>query len=73
MPLAHSLSTLLSAWRAAVTETNHPQPPAYSGPDVALTGFTEKTGEVAPGMALPRRGNVAAWLPAVANQGIVRL
>jgi 2-amino-4-hydroxy-6-hydroxymethyldihydropteridine diphosphokinase len=29
--------------------------------------------EVAPGITLPRRGNVAAWLPAVANQGIARL
>lgn len=29
--------------------------------------------EVAPELAIPRRGSVAAWLPAVANQGIVRL
>ena len=29
--------------------------------------------ELAPGMALPRRGKLAAWLPAVANQGITRL
>ena len=29
--------------------------------------------EIAPGLPLPRRGSVAAWLPAVANQGIVRL
>ena len=29
--------------------------------------------EVAPDLAIPRRGSVAAWLPAVANQGIVRL
>ncbi|MBS1143257.1 MAG: 7,8-Dihydro-6-hydroxymethylpterin-pyrophosphokinase [Proteobacteria bacterium] len=29
--------------------------------------------EIAPQLALPGRGTVAAWLPAVANQGIVRL
>ena len=29
--------------------------------------------EIAPGLTIPGRGSVAAWLPAVANQGIVRL
>jgi 2-amino-4-hydroxy-6-hydroxymethyldihydropteridine diphosphokinase len=29
--------------------------------------------EIAPDLAIPRRGSLAAWLPAVANQGIVRL
>jgi 2-amino-4-hydroxy-6-hydroxymethyldihydropteridine diphosphokinase len=29
--------------------------------------------EVAPDLAIPRRGSLAAWLPAVTNQGIVRL
>jgi 2-amino-4-hydroxy-6-hydroxymethyldihydropteridine diphosphokinase len=29
--------------------------------------------EIAPDLRLPGRGSVAAWLPAVANQGIVRL
>ncbi len=29
--------------------------------------------EVAPDLVIPRRGSLAAWLPAVANQGIVRL
>jgi 2-amino-4-hydroxy-6-hydroxymethyldihydropteridine diphosphokinase len=28
--------------------------------------------EIAPDLAIPGRGSVAAWLPAVANQGIVR-
>ena len=28
--------------------------------------------EIAPHLTIPGRGNVAAWLPAVANQGIVR-
>ena len=50
-----SLSSLLATWRAAVAGTNHPQPPAYDGPDVALTGFTEKSGEVEPGMAFIAR------------------
>lgn len=29
--------------------------------------------EIAPQLAIPGRGTVAAWLPAVANQGIVKL
>jgi 2-amino-4-hydroxy-6-hydroxymethyldihydropteridine diphosphokinase len=29
--------------------------------------------EIAPDLTIPGRGSVAAWLPAVANQGIVRL
>lgn len=29
--------------------------------------------EIAPGLTLPGRGSVAAWLPAVASQGIERL
>lgn len=29
--------------------------------------------EIAPDLAIPGRGTVAAWLPAVANQGIARL
>ena len=29
--------------------------------------------EVAPSLKIPRRGSLAAWLPAVANQGIARL
>ena len=49
------LKDLLAAWAAAVRDTDHPQPPAYDGPDVALTGFTEKTSEVAPGMAFVAR------------------
>ena len=55
MPSTQSLSTLLSVWRAAVAGTNHPQPPPYTGPDVALTGFTEKTSEVGPGVAFVAR------------------
>ena len=29
--------------------------------------------EIAPDLTIPGRGSIAAWLPAVANQGIVRL
>ena len=29
--------------------------------------------EIAPNLPLPKRGTIAAWLPAVANQGISRL
>ncbi len=29
--------------------------------------------EIAPGLVIPGRGSVAAWLPAVANQGIARI
>jgi 2-amino-4-hydroxy-6-hydroxymethyldihydropteridine diphosphokinase len=29
--------------------------------------------DVAPDVSIPGRGTLAAWLPAVANQGIVRL
>ena len=55
MPSTHSLLSLLTSWRAATAGTSHPQPPTYTGPDVALTGFTEKTDEVAPGMAFVAR------------------
>ena len=49
------LKDLLAAWAAAVGDTNHPQPPPYDGPDVTITGFTEKTSEVEPGMAFVAR------------------
>ncbi len=51
----HSLHQLLESWAAAVRDTAHPQPPAYDGPDVAITRFTEKTGEVEPGMCFVAR------------------
>ena len=52
---AFPLTHLLSTWHAAVEGTNHPHPPTYTGPDVALSGFTEKTSEVAPGVAFVAR------------------
>ena len=52
---AKRLSELLAAWGRAVEGTDHPQPPAYDGPDVAITRFTEKSGEVEPGAAFVAR------------------
>ena len=51
----HTLKTLLADWAAAVRDTAHPQPPPYTGPDIAITRFTEKTAEVAPGAAFVAR------------------
>jgi UDP-N-acetylmuramoyl-L-alanyl-D-glutamate--2,6-diaminopimelate ligase len=50
-----TLKTLLADWAAAVRDTAHPQPPACDGPDIAITRFTEKTAEVAPGAAFVAR------------------
>jgi UDP-N-acetylmuramoyl-L-alanyl-D-glutamate--2,6-diaminopimelate ligase len=54
-----SLKQLLEKWRAAVATggagTVQPQPPAYAGPDVALTGLVEHTDLVRPGTAFVAR------------------
>lgn len=50
-----NIRQLLAAWQRAVAGTGHPHPPAYSGPEVTLTGFTEKTGEVEPGVCFVAR------------------
>jgi UDP-N-acetylmuramoyl-L-alanyl-D-glutamate--2,6-diaminopimelate ligase len=49
------LHQLLATWRQAVAETSHPGPPDYDGPDVKLTRFTEKSGEIEPGVAFVAR------------------
>ncbi|MCB8985415.1 MAG: UDP-N-acetylmuramoyl-L-alanyl-D-glutamate--2,6-diaminopimelate ligase [Ardenticatenaceae bacterium] len=50
-----SLKQLLADWATAVRGTNHPQPPAYDGPDISLTHLTENTNEVAPGACFVAR------------------
>ena len=50
-----SIQQLLHEWETAVAGTSHLQPPAYTGPDVAIQMFTEKTSEVQPGSSFVAR------------------
>jgi UDP-N-acetylmuramoyl-L-alanyl-D-glutamate--2,6-diaminopimelate ligase len=50
-----SLNALLAAWRAAVSGTSLPQPPAYQGPDVWLSGLVEHSDRVEPGACFVAR------------------
>ncbi len=49
------LKQLLTDWHTAVSGTNQLQPPIYDGPDISITKFTEKTGEVIPGACFVAR------------------
>jgi UDP-N-acetylmuramoyl-L-alanyl-D-glutamate--2,6-diaminopimelate ligase len=50
-----SLQQLLKKWATAVAGSDQPQPPAYDGPDVALTALVEHTDRVRPGTAFVAR------------------
>jgi UDP-N-acetylmuramoyl-L-alanyl-D-glutamate--2,6-diaminopimelate ligase len=54
-PEGRRLKELLARWSEAVAGTQLPQPPAYDGPDVWISGLTEKTAEVTPGAAFVAR------------------
>ena len=58
---SRNLKQLLAKWQTAVSISPHlPQPPAYTGPDVTLTGLTEKSGEVTPGVGFVVRVRAAS-------------
>ncbi len=61
----HTLKSLLAAWQTAVAQTNHPQPPAYTGPDIPLTQLSDDSRAVQPGACfvarLRRRGDGSIW------------
>jgi UDP-N-acetylmuramoyl-L-alanyl-D-glutamate--2,6-diaminopimelate ligase len=50
-----SIQSLLADWEAAITNSSHPQPPAYNGPAVLLTGFVEHTDHVEAGKCFVAR------------------
>ncbi|MCA9945947.1 MAG: UDP-N-acetylmuramoyl-L-alanyl-D-glutamate--2,6-diaminopimelate ligase [Anaerolineales bacterium] len=50
-----SIKQLLTDWQTAVAHTPHMQPPPYTGPDLAIPMFTEKTSEVQPGSSFVAR------------------
>ncbi len=63
------LKQLLADWQLAAAPT---PPPVYDGPDVTLTGFTEKSGEAGPGRCFVARvrptGDGHPYIPqAIAN------
>lgn len=51
----NSLRDLLDKWETAVRDTSHPPPPLYQGPDVAISGFVEHSGEAGPGKCFVAR------------------
>ena len=50
-----SIKQLLAEWQTAVSHTSHLRPSPYSGPDVDIRLFTEKTSEVVPGSSFVAR------------------
>ncbi len=50
-----SLKQLLTNWQTAVSNTTHPQPPSYDGPDITLTGLVEHTDDVTAGSCFVAR------------------
>ena len=50
-----SLNQLLTDWQTAVSNTTHPRPPLYDGPDITLTGLVEHTDDVTTGSCFVAR------------------
>ena len=68
-----NLKELLQAWDEVVAGTALPQPPAYTGPDVALSRLVEHTADVAPGTAFVARVREASdghpYIPQAIEKG----
>jgi len=68
-----SIRTLLRRWRDLVAGTEFPQPPAYDGPEVALTRLVEHTDNVAPGACFVARVRATSdghrYIPLAAEKG----
>jgi UDP-N-acetylmuramoyl-L-alanyl-D-glutamate--2,6-diaminopimelate ligase len=54
-PKTRAIKQLLADWQTAVAGTAHLQPPSYSGPDVTIPMFTEKTSDVTAGSSFVAR------------------
>ena len=68
-----SIRTLLRRWREAVSGTDLPRPPAYDGPDIALTRLVEHTDNVGPGACFVARVRASSdghrYVPLAAEKG----
>ena len=67
------ISTLLRRWQKVTAGTELPQPPAYDGPDVSLTGLVEHTDDVEPGACFVARVRATSdghrYIPVAAEKG----